>query len=239
MRSPDLLMTYNVNFGQNVSQIIEWLGDTPLDQRPKVACFQEFPDPYVNHWAGKLQQIGYDIRFASAIEKQSLQYGQLTAVGLGSFIKNTHEVDFGFNKWEKVYPGIKGRSGRRSALVTTVRTEDRTLQVVNIHQPLIASDNERLQNILKVEQTLDRDIPAIIAGDQNFSTFLRFTDRNWLIDQMAKLGYVDSGNQEPTFGWGGMHWTVDYITARDRILKNPRVEKNGLSDHEPLFVEIH
>lgn len=239
MGKPDVLMTYNVNYGRKVPEIIEWLGSISIDRRPNIACFQEMPDPYVHHFAGKLEQIGYSLSFASAIEKHGEIFGQLTAVGLGGKITRTDTVDFGFNKWERIYPGIKGRSGRRAALVTDVQFGDRLHQIVNIHQPLIASDSERFNNILQVEKSLTPDIPAIIAGDQNSTGFLRIIHKGWLRDQMAELGFRDSGNKEPTFGWGGIRWIVDYVAARDCKLKNPRVERIGLSDHEPMFVEIH
>lgn len=241
MSKPDIIMSYNVNYGEKMPQIIEWMQDVPLDQRPQIVCFQEMPEPYLNRLAGKLGQIGYStLRFASAIKKDGQTFGQLTAVGLRGRLLSDRVVNFGLSKKERVYPGIKGRSGRRSALVTQIQTaQDRVLQVVNIHQPLIASGGERVRNLAQVDQGLDPSIPAIIAGDQNFATFLRFSDKNWLVDQMAEMGFIDSGNREPTFGWGGMKWTVDYIGARGVELRNPQVKKIGLSDHDPLFVEIY
>lgn len=243
MRRPETLLTYNIKFGEDLPGIFAWF--QTLKIRPAFACFQEFPDPKQIGFGQELIKMGYAYKFADAIKKDGITFGQLTAVGPGLSIDSSHIVDFGFSLKERIYPGIKGRSGRRSALVTNVRTEDaRTIQVANMHQPLIAFDIERLKNILQVEQSLDPHLPAIIAGDQNFSSFLRPIWKTWLIDEMEKIGFKDSGNQEPTFSWRGKRWTVDYISLRDknledpRKLQNPRVERIGLSDHEPLFVDI-
>lgn len=233
MKSPDLLLTYNVKYGEKLPQIFDWLASLP--QRPGIACFQEFPDPYQNGIAGRLEQLGYSFRFGSAIKTRDGTFGQLTAAWLGKTIIRSKVVDFGLSVLEKYGFGVEGR---RSALITDISSNDRNIQIANGHWPLLATYGQRLVRTAQVVEAMDPDRPAILTGDFNNIHIRRSRGREKFIRDLERFGFVDSGLTEPTFPHPIAH-QLDFVFARGRDLKNPEVRQVGLSDHEPLFVEVH
>jgi exonuclease III len=236
MNNPDILLTYNVERGKNLNQIFEWWED--LTPQPDIACFQEFPEPDVKI-KNALKSLGYIISFAPALVKNGNVYGQLTAVAPGLKIDQHKVVSFGMSPHEGIYGRIKGFSGQRSALVTNINSGNRMVQVVNIHQPLVANFSERSGNILAViNNHLDSDKPAIFTGDFNNIHINRKKGAVELVDYMARFGFVDTGLNQPTF-LKPIAQQLDFVFARGRELVNPRIIDTDLSDHKPLMVEIH
>lgn len=236
MVSPDILLTYNVERGKNLRQIFDWL--EYLSPRPDIACFQEFPEPdtKIKH---ALRNMGLTYGFAPALVKNGILYGQLTAAAPGLKIEQEEVVSFGMKTPEWLYGKIKGFSGQRSALITNVKSAGRMIQVVNIHQPLIANFNERSGNILQIiDSHLDPHKPAIFTGDFNNIHINRTKGAKKLVDYMARFGFDDSGLNQPTFLKPIAH-QLDFVFARGRMLVNPRIIDSDLSDHQPIMVEMH
>lgn len=233
MKTPDLLLTYNVKYGEKLPQIFDWLAN--LSKKPDIACFQEFPDPFKDGIACKLEQLGYSFRFGSAIEKKGGVFGQLTAAWLGKKISRSQVIDFGLSPVERYGFGV---DGRRSALITEISDGDRSIQVANDHWPLVASYAQRLLRTAQVIDAIHPDEPAVLLGDFNNIHIRREIGRKRLVKDLERFGFVDSGLTEPTFPHPIAH-QLDFVFARGRDLKNPEIRQVGLSDHEPLFVEVH
>ncbi len=235
MVSNEILLTYNVEYGHNLTQILDLVSN--LTPTPDILCFQEFPQPNAGI-ERLLKNLGYDYRFAPALNKYGQTFGQLTAVAPGMKILEHQVVDFGLSLQERLYGKIKGFSGKRSALITAVKSSDRLIQVVNIHQPLMANFDGRSRNIIEVISGLNSEQPALFTGDFNNIHMNRAKGHKKLVDYMARFGFVDSGLNQPTFLKPIAH-QLDFVFARGRKPLNPRIIDSNLSDHKPVVVEIH
>ena len=160
------------------------------------------------------QELGFDVRFAKAIDLQGGAYG--TAI-LSRYPIESFEC----------YPLVSGTYEKRSIGAAKIRIGDRSISFWNTHLSYENLEQRRLQ-LEQVKELLPKNEPWILTGDFNTSNF----------DEMRMLGEVSMVNDfdhvHKTFRASGSPIDNIIYTAPWYVVDSDIVD-NDHSDHNLLY----
>ncbi len=164
------------------------------------------------------QELGYNARFAKAIDLQGGAYG--TAI-----LSRYPIEDF------KCYPLESGKYEKRSVGAAEIRIGDKTIQVWNTHLSYENTEQRQIQ-LAQLKELLPKDMPWILTGDFNTPHF----------EELRALGDVslvnDTDHMYKTFRDSGSPIDNIVYTAPWSVAKADIID-NDHSDHNLLYAEMH
>ena len=164
------------------------------------------------------QELGFNVRFAKAIDLQGGAYG--TAI-----LSRYPIADF------KYYPLESGKYEKRSVGAAEIRVGDETIQFWNTHLSYENFEQRQIQ-LAQLKELLPKDMPWLLTGDFNTPHF----------DELRSLGDVslvnDTDHSHKTFRDTGspidnIVYTAPWSAANAGIIDNDH------SDHNLLYAEMY
>jgi endonuclease/exonuclease/phosphatase (EEP) superfamily protein YafD len=225
------LLSYNVQTGKHIDRVIDWVNRLP---EYEIVCFQEFPKDKIAESIKFLGRISYGYRFAPSFTKRAKVFGQLTLFRTDRLhLKKSIILPLGVNRVEQ---SILRTTIARSALITTLRYQKRTITVVNIHGVAFASNRLKMKKIQHIIEKLGRVVtPVVMAGDYNISSVV---GKRALVRSMLKAGFDGYPAKIATHRVGIFRHQFDYIFTRKCFLRKLRVDRIKFSDHYPIHATL-
>jgi endonuclease/exonuclease/phosphatase family metal-dependent hydrolase len=226
------ILTYNVEFGQQLKDILPWLLN--IEPLPEILCFQEFPEHKIPLLHKTLDFLGYDAYFTSAFVYKKHTYGELIAFRKKIFHYISHRrVELGPQVWENRAFDI---DSNRSALVVEVRFDEHILDIVNLHIPWLGSNSFRLKLLTKVVSGLSPDHKTIIVGDFNYTSLW---GKQKLIQFMKKHDLTLANDGMLTHEYLGIFHQLDYVFYHKLLKETSEVFRVPYSDHFPVVTTFY
>ena len=222
------LLTYNTQYGKNLSQINKWIEGLP--KKPDVICLQEYPYDHLDN--NSLAVQGYRFEFAPGLVKRGRTFSELTAFKSDLSLVASEVIDLGVSNLGK---RVFRLSGQRSALITKFRAQGEGFAVANIHLEWLAPHSARRDQISLILKALGDTQSALIVGDFNYSDLV--VGRG-LIDYLAKHGFSLAGDRLKTHTIFGVKHQLDYVFQRSCTIGEVKVIDVDFSDHLPMIVEF-
>jgi endonuclease/exonuclease/phosphatase family metal-dependent hydrolase len=223
--------TYNINFSnQDLPAVIESIRESGAD----VVCLQETNRESYMHIRRTLGETYSEIRFNPPDD-------QAYASGFGVLSK--YPIDEA-----KFIPPEHGMFG---TCVMKIDFEGRPIQVVDVHlepirlrrggslaslmSAMIAAERTRIQEIQLIHESIELDLPTLIAGDFNsmpgFQT-LEYLEENGFIDSFSEV----HEESQPTWHWpnriGEWRLRLDYIWHDEHFTTTEsEILESDASDH--------
>lgn len=226
------LLSYNVFAGKNLYKIGSWLQG--LEQPPDVLCFQEFPQKETKEFIALFK--GYTFQFVPMVKEKNEEYGLLTAFNLEKIkLQKTTEVELEGELFSLKMFSID--IYRRSALLTEFTHNDKSFVVANTHLTLLAPNGRRIRQLEKITQSIEQNIPAIIAGDFNYSSLF---PRKRLFTFMNEKGFACANpNMITHHCFLVVRHQLDYIFTKHVDVEHTIVYPVNYSDHLPILSQIN
>lgn len=217
------ILTYNVEAGKKIDEIIFWLSEKNID----IVCLQEFPEYLLSDIENRKIFTNYSYAFSKGLVKNKNQLGQLTLYKKNSFVlKKEFSVDLGR---DKIFPT------KRTALITNFHFNNCSLTVINVHLSAFTLNSDRMNQVKLLISNLGED-NLIILGDFNYSNLLRGRE---LVSFMLSNRFQLAGDKIITNKYKGIiRQQLDYIFYKNITLNKVRIENIDYSDHFPIYGEF-
>ncbi len=222
------LLSYNIQFGRRLTQIIEWLA--AHKHKCEIICFQEFPESKIKQ---VLDRIGteWGHAFAPAFTKARIKYGELTLFNNQALTLIKEQIVFlGASRLELL---ISRHTAHRSGLLTSFRYKNSTILVVNVHLACISQNNLRLKELQLILKYIGDQKKAVIVGDFNYSSW---TGRRKLYRFMRTFQFESAGEMI-THRLFKLPQQLDYVFARNVAIGEVASQRLPFSDHYPIFAK--
>lgn len=225
------VITYNIHFGQKLSQITQWLHKH--QKQFDILCFQEFPEEQIKPFLKTFSQTFAHI-YAPGFRIRRGTFGELTLICKDSVsLISSQIVDLGERSF---YENTLWRTiGSRTALVTVLQYKKKKIVIANTHLICFTSNKKRrnqITRLLKVLNPLVRNdtSPIVILGDFNYTSLIR---QKVLFEFMEKEQF-ENAFEKPTHEHLFVRQQLDYVFYKNCAVKDIEIEKLHFSDHYPV-----
>jgi endonuclease/exonuclease/phosphatase family metal-dependent hydrolase len=230
------LISYNIEWGKRLDEAGDWL--MSLSPKPDIICLQEMPQGKIPSFKKRLDQHGYNYKYAPSYTKGDTTYGELTAYDKEKLALDFATiVDLGSSIIARL---ISRHNSKYTSLLTVFKHERKNFIVINIHllpHALNARRRKQLGIAIEALQLLKYvNMPSLIVGDYNYSSLI---GRAGLIRFMAKHGFAIGQKKKLITHrkWRIRHQT-DYVFSRNCKIESIKSAKIRFSDHYPMFVKF-
>ncbi len=245
------VMTWNISQWKNFKKIIDFVKDNNIE----IMGFQEVDKNlkrtnYLDIAKKIAHSLHYYYRYCPSIEKQ--ETGKLIWGKFGNCIISKFpiiESKRHFLTSFKNYGGTR-TTEPRTLLEVKIKIKERVISFMTLHLSYARKfettldKNEQIERVIKIIQN-NKNYPIILTWDfnslpqnqeiQKVKQFLEDIDDNNLLKTWTMYDFEYEG-------WKVSAWPqfkIDYIfISKNMSYKNPRVDKNYISDHLPLFVDL-
>jgi len=239
--------TFNVEYARRPEQIADQIKNNPRLRDTDILLLQEI-ESYAHEGKGRAESIatalGYACMYAAARET-----GTGGTHGIAILTKHPLEE-------VRVVPlrfyNLRYNSRTRIALTAVARVRGETLRIYNIHLDTRLNAHERIEQLRPAVDDANRhaEDKIIMAGDFNTLPFywLGRALPVWWANQYGPLdtylkscGFTTtSRHMPPTAGGKFLRLHLDHIYVRNLDIVGAGVEEvGGVSDHKPLWADIH
>ncbi len=231
-------VAYNIHFGKKLELIEKWLFKNK--DYPDLIFLQEFPFSNTSTFLRKLEELGYDYKFAPSsfltkpirIKRKHI-YGELTIYKKSQVkLVSSHTIKLGTNFLEKRFRV----HGEKTSLLTIFKVKNKKLVIANSHLVAYAPNSRRINQITKIIKKVrtlgdHTEFSTVILGDFNYTSRIR--QKN-LINFMARFNLTNA-YRAYTHKYFFISQQIDYVFFDRCEVKNVKIGKKiKYSDHYPV-----
>jgi len=224
-------LTYNVQFGQRIDKIIDWLSH--VSPSFDCICLQEFPFDYLEKLLTSPLAKKYEYCTALSFNHKKKAYGQITLVEKRKI--QLLQTDTLFLKTSFLEEHIFDFSGGRRALLTKLRYENISFMLVNTHLVAFGSNKQRRAQLTKIvtqcEQALYKNMPIVILGDFNYSSLI---GQKNLIKLMQAYKFKNAYKLNTHKLLTIKDHQIDYLFSKNIQVGHIKLYNLPFSDHRPI-----
>lgn len=230
------VLAYNIFFGKQLDQILEWLVSLP--EEFDIICFQEFPKARINFLQNYLKHFDYDFQFATSFRIKGRDFGELTLLNKKKLsLEETTIVTLGHSIIEKRVLRLRRE---RTSLITKFNYHNTKIIIANTHLAAFTSNAKRRKQLSKVIENIDagkknNDIPAIILGDLNYSSLFR---QGKFLKFVADKGFSNAHTNITHNLFFITTHQLDYILYRNIKISDIAIQRLSYSDHFATMFSI-
>lgn len=226
------VLSYNIQFGQKLDEIIAWLNS--LSKPFDILCFQEFPKAKLSHFQKSLKDFSYTDQYASSFIRKNNDYGELTLIHNKKIsLLDSQIVQLGTSVFEQKLFGLRGQ---RSALFTKLSYNENVFYLVNTHLIAFSTNKQRRGQLSKIIEQLDQrnTSPVLILGDFNYTSMVR---QYKLLELLQNNGFTN-GHKEYTHKIFFIDHQLDYLFYKSCKIRNLKIPQLTFSDHLPMIFSL-
>jgi endonuclease/exonuclease/phosphatase family metal-dependent hydrolase len=242
MTRPVRVVTYNVQYGPDVSALASAIAGTPAIASAGVFLIQEIED-HADEGGSRARRLADALGLGYVyVPARSIPEGTHGLAILSAFpITDVERMDLR----ESSNP-----SQHRIAIQATIAIGDQALHVIDVHLDTMLSAQQRVAQLSPI--VIDVSATTLVGGDFNACwvewaggsvpvlSASRASDQAPVIDSyMSAIGFAtptrDSGPTEHMFG---LEQRLDSIYTRGLVADFGAVEHVGPSDHWPMWIDV-
>lgn len=231
------VLAYNIFQGKNLNQIITWLDNLPV--KFDIICFQEYPKTQLKLLEENKIFLNYQFQYATSFVKNKIDYGELTLVNKKKLsVIDTNIITLGHSIIEKKVFSIRRE---RTALITKLNYNNRTILLVNTHLALYTNNAKRRKQLSKIIEYVsidkkDEEIPNVILGDFNYTSLFR---QKKFLNFVKNKGFLNAHKNLTHNLFSLTLHQIDYILYKNCMISDIQIQHVSFSDHFPTIFKLN